>query len=1121
MKKSIIASLALASVFAANAATGTVLTQKGFALEPVFSLENLTGAPSTNDIRSAVGVNDKFYVNDFATGLKVYDKEGNLIKTIPATEGYHNWISSSLDQAGHVFVQIDKAVFGSVGGQITANGGHGFMVIDSKTDEVIVPFLEMNSSSQRYDAMGPIAGNILTDEVVSVYEPLNAGTSTMRYLYNARGVEAKPNWWKVQLISTSAGVVPTEEVPSLFTSRAQAQKSTGMAMQYTFTGQENFDIAIFVNPEYKTTYSAEGMFGNAIRKYGVNLKPTDQWFYTPQHSGLTGFNFFTLDGKDYIIYPAGTTNAAADPFAIAEVSYVNSPATDMTMAGETLVDGELAGTLKARVYAATKEDGNPMYAPGNTYTVPSFSVEYIADDPNSVYIYMFSQGAPLTKWKFSVNVPEAPAYTGEGTVEKPYTVADALQLIDKGEMAADNVYTAGVVKSITELSTEYGNATYVIADKDADNELIVFRGKYLDGAKFTSEDQLKVGDEVVVCGKLILYVKGETKTPEIESGNYIYSINGLTEEPGPDFSDCTGTEEASIVINDVDFTFPIFKAEGYGFNTLKADGNNAPVINSGYDTGVKSLRLYASNTITVYGGKLSTIKFVLAADAADKYGTITASTGTVEQAKGDTEFVWTGDATEVKFTVGAKADLSDKPTGAQQLRVASFVINEKPVEEPKEPTVGTIGAVTTQEGFILEPLYTVEGVAAVSNLISPNIRSGVGLNDKVYVNEYGVGVKVYNNVGELIKTIPATEGYHNWVSCNTDQAGHVLVQIDKKAFDGTISADGGHGFMVIDSKTDEVIVPFIAMTSSAQRFDCMSPVQGNILETEKVGIWATLLNGISSFRYLYNNVGAAKPSYWTTKSFFTNAGIVSAEQNPTEVIFPEKANVQTSTGYAMQYTFAGDVNFSVPVYANPYYKVTYSAEGMYGNAIRKYMANYTHSEDGWFYTPQHSGLSGFNFFNIAGKDYIIYPAGEKNTAADAFAIAEVSYVQSPATDMTMAGETLVDGKLAGTLKARVFAATNEAGNPAFGASTAGAPSFVIEPVADDANSVYIYFFNINAPASKWKFTVDPETGVDAVDVVDEADAPAVYYNLQGVRVANPERGLYIKVQGSKSTKIVL
>ncbi len=45
------------------------------------------------------------------------------------------------------------------------------------------------------------------------------------------------------------------------------------------------------------------------------------------------------------------------------------------------------------------------------------------------------------------------------------------------------------------------------------------------------------------------------------------------------------------------------------------------------------------------------------------------------------------------------------------------------------------------------------------------------------------------------------------------------------------------------------------------------------------------------------------------------------------------------------------------------------------------------------------------------------------------------------------------------------------------------------------------------------------TGVAGV-AADE-NAPVEYYNLQGIRVANPEKGIFIKRQGNKATKVAL
>ncbi len=48
-----------------------------------------------------------------------------------------------------------------------------------------------------------------------------------------------------------------------------------------------------------------------------------------------------------------------------------------------------------------------------------------------------------------------------------------------------------------------------------------------------------------------------------------------------------------------------------------------------------------------------------------------------------------------------------------------------------------------------------------------------------------------------------------------------------------------------------------------------------------------------------------------------------------------------------------------------------------------------------------------------------------------------------------------------------------------------------------------------------------QSGVAAVEADVDANAPVVYYNLQGQRVANPENGLYIRVQGNKVEKVAI
>lgn len=55
--------------------------------------------------------------------------------------------------------------------------------------------------------------------------------------------------------------------------------------------------------------------------------------------------------------------------------------------------------------------------------------------------------------------------------------------------------------------------------------------------------------------------------------------------------------------------------------------------------------------------------------------------------------------------------------------------------------------------------------------------------------------------------------------------------------------------------------------------------------------------------------------------------------------------------------------------------------------------------------------------------------------------------------------------------------------------------------------------------SSISFDLETSTGVEEIEA--EATGEAAYYNLQGVHVANPAHGIYIRVQGNRATKVML
>ena len=111
-----------------------------------------------------------------------------------------------------------------------------------------------------------------------------------------------------------------------------------------------------------------------------------------------------------------------------------------------------------------------------------------------------------------------------GTLEKPYTVAQALEKINAGTAGDAKVYATGIIVKVKDVDTtgKYGNGTFVISDDGKDTEgktLEVFRCYNIDGAKWTEETKkiLVPGKKVVVSGTLLDY----NGTKEIKGGNLI------------------------------------------------------------------------------------------------------------------------------------------------------------------------------------------------------------------------------------------------------------------------------------------------------------------------------------------------------------------------------------------------------------------------------------------------------------------------------------------------------------------------------------------------------------------------------------------------------------------------
>jgi len=321
--------------------------------------------------------------------------------------------------------------------------------------------------------------------------------------------------------------------------------------------------------------------------YELNFDPTAAYTMPYKNASLqNNFNTITVNG---IAWSLGSTYAKASGYNGDDKSYTATEAWLVSPAINTTTTENAAylsvdyvvrygskeeADLKAnhRILASTDYAGDVTKA---TWTDLGFTPEQASDwtfktkeialpeglvnKERVVFAFVYKSGekqAECSTWelknlivKAGVPVADEPTPTpdptptveptGEGTLASPYNVAKALAIIKAGTYTTDEVYVSGIISQIDDIDTgNYGNSTYYISDDGkTSTQLEVYRGLSVNGEKFKAADEIKVGDKVVVLGKLTLF---KETTPEFAQGSKIVSLNGNggtvepTPEPTPD-----------------------------------------------------------------------------------------------------------------------------------------------------------------------------------------------------------------------------------------------------------------------------------------------------------------------------------------------------------------------------------------------------------------------------------------------------------------------------------------------------------------------------------------------------------------------------------------------------------
>lgn len=245
------------------------------------------------------------------------------------------------------------------------------------------------------------------------------------------------------------------------------------------------------------------------------------------------------------VQPAGT-GTAADPFNVAGVEkYIDeggSAETEVYVKGKvvSVVQGSWDakhGSLKYYI----SEDGtatNQFYV-FNGYAGPNrtkFSGEDALKQGDEVVIcgkvdsYNGTKEFLVGNYIVSLNgvggttTPDTPT-TGKGSESNPYTVAEAIAAIKAGAPTSE-VYVTGIVSDVYFYSDQYKSLSYYISDDGKSKDMQVYSGKGLNGADFTSKDDLKVGQKVTIKGIIKAFNKNGTDIMEIDKNSTIVKIEG-------------------------------------------------------------------------------------------------------------------------------------------------------------------------------------------------------------------------------------------------------------------------------------------------------------------------------------------------------------------------------------------------------------------------------------------------------------------------------------------------------------------------------------------------------------------------------------------------------------------
>ena len=468
------------------------------------------------------------------------------------------------------------------------------------------------------------------------------------------------------------------------------------------------------------------------------------------------------DSKDWRCYTS--VNQNIENTSIAYYKYAsNKTATKIVFEkGDATFDQGAENPLYENAAKVTTADGI-VVVEGATVTYTSSDAEHaVVDEKGAVVVDATVPGTytitasfagddtyASAKASYTIIVNKVLQLTGEGTLDKPYTVADVIAIVNDGAQTKNPVYVKGVVSKVVSTANnieQYKNCDYFIVDEEGSSASVeAFRGKYLGNTDFTSLDQIAAGDKVILCGVMTKY----KDIVELDRDNYIakfWDIAELVLDEKADNNTIEAKRHATVYMDRT------FNANAWNTLVLPFDMTAEQVTATfGADTKLANYMGTTMNEDGTYTLNFQTTDVITANTPVFVYGAKNVDTQTVEDVNvvvGDpvatpasAAFAFQGSYGKMQVNAGDWFISSDnnfyRAKGTESMKATRALFRATTVEAAaKGLTISIDGEATAIQGIVTDkadsdaPAYNLAGQRVADNYRGIIIKGG-----KKYLNK--------------------------------------------------------------------------------------------------------------------------------------------------------------------------------------------------------------------------------------------------------------------------------------------------------------------------------------------------------------------------------------------------